>query len=58
MPVGVKKIGGRFRIVEGDSNKLATRNGRPIDGGGHTVKENALAQMRAVNANLHKKGKI
>ena len=52
MPVSVRKLNGKYRVVEAGSDKLATRNGRPIDGGGFSSKERALRQVGAVNSSL------
>ncbi len=58
MPVATKKIGGKWRVVETNTEKLAKRNSRAVDGGGHGSKEKAIAQVQAINISLHKKGKI
>lgn len=65
MPVSVAKdSSGKYRIVENQTTKegktnhaLVTRGGSPVDGGGHASKAKALAQARAINASLRKKGK-
>ena len=57
MPVGVKKIGKKWRVTEG--GKPATNKaGTSVDGGGHSSKKAAVAQARAINANLKERGKI
>jgi hypothetical protein len=50
MPVCVKKIKDKYRIVE-CSNNIITKNeaGTAVDGGGHETREAALRQMRAIN---------
>lgn len=58
MPVAVKKIGDRFRVVEAATGRVVKRNGRPIDGNGHTTKEGARKQVAAINISLKKRGKI
>jgi len=51
MPVVARKIGGKWRIVEAASGRIAmTPRGKPRDGGGHASKEKALAQVRAMNS--------
>lgn len=50
MPVKVQEIKGRFRIVEPDGSLVKNEKGTPVDGGGHTSKKEALAQMRAINS--------
>lgn len=53
MPVKVKKIGGKFRIVENKTNGISTnKGGTAVDGGGHSSRERAMAQAAAINANL------
>ena len=51
MPVSVRRINGKFRIVEPGAGISTTPNGKPRDGGGHATRSQALAQMRAMNAN-------
>ena len=52
MPVKVKKIGGKFRIVENKTNGISTnKGGTAVDGGGHSSRERAMAQAAAINAN-------
>ena len=59
MPVCVKKIKDKYRVVECSDNSIAThRSGTAIDGGGHDSRTEALKQMRAVNASLKREGKI
>jgi len=59
MPVCVKKIKDKYRVVECSDNSIATnRSGTAIDGGGHKTRAAAIKQMRAVNASLEKEGKI
>lgn len=50
MPAKVIKRGDKYRVVE-PSGKLVKRNGKPVDGGGHTSKAKAQKQARAINAN-------
>jgi hypothetical protein len=56
MPVKVVKRGGRYRVVEASSGKLAKGSkGKPRDGGGHSSADKAKRQVRAIN--MHLKGK-
>lgn len=51
MPVTVRPIGGKYRIVDPSSGKIEmTPQGHPRDGGGHETRNQALRQMRAMNA--------
>lgn len=50
MPVTVKKIGRKYRVVEPNGRVAKTKNGKPIDGGGHATKAMASRQARAVNS--------
>jgi hypothetical protein len=59
MPVTVIKTHGKYRVVEENSGQIAkNKGGIALDGGGHNTYEKALAQSRAVNRSLHKRGKI
>lgn len=60
MPVHVKKVDGKYRIVEEDGGIARTQGGtgKPHDGGGHRSKTKADAQARAINAGLREAGKI
>ena len=50
MPARVKQIGKKFRVVEGRSSKIVTNaQGTPVDGGGHSSRNKAMAQARAIN---------
>lgn len=56
MPVTVRRQGGKYRIVDPDSGKVEmTPQGHPRDGGGHSTREEALRQMRAMNMAHEKK---
>lgn len=49
MPVKVRKRGDKYRIVEG--GKLAkSKEGKPVDGGGHRSRRKAERQQRAINS--------
>jgi hypothetical protein len=52
MPVSVKKLRGKYRIVEPNGDIATTPRGHPRDAGGHKTREEALKQMRAINASL------
>jgi len=57
MPGVVKKVRGKWRIFEPDSDKLAKNGaGTPLDGGGHVSKFAAERQVRAIEARKHDKG--
>lgn len=58
MPVSVKKIGGRYRIVSPSGAVEKNRGGTSVDGGGHRSKARAVRQARAINASLHRVGRI
>jgi len=50
MPVKVKKVGNKYRVVESATGKVAKNSaGTAIDGGGHGSKQKAVSQVRAVN---------
>lgn len=50
MPVSVKPEGDKFRVVGEDGKPEANAAGTAVDGGGHSVEADALAQARAINA--------
>jgi hypothetical protein len=60
MPVKVKKIDDKYRIVEEDGSVARTKggSGKPHDGGGHRSRTKAEAQARAINQGLREAGKI
>lgn len=58
MPVSVKQIGSKHRIVEAATGKIATTpSGKPRDGGGHSLHSKAQAQANAINAGIAKNKK-
>lgn len=58
MPVRVSTRGGRKRIVEAKTGKIAVgRSGHPIDGGGHGSMADAKAQAAAINTHIVKAAK-
>lgn len=55
MPVKVKRIGDKYRIVEAENERIARfSTGSPVDQGGYSLGEKgkALKKVAAVNANL------
>jgi len=59
MPVKVRQIGRKYRVVEADSGAVATGSkGNPRDGGGHQSEAKAKRQAAIINAHLAKKGRI
>ena len=53
MPVKTIKRGGKFRIIETSTGKIAkNRGGTALDGGGHASQGKADRQSRAINANI------
>jgi|GEM_PF-1159456 len=56
MPVVTRKQGGKWRLFERDTGRLARNDhGTPLDGGGHIDKGKAARQERAINESLAKK---
>jgi len=50
MPVQVRKIRGKYRIVLEDTRKIAkSKHGNPSDGGGHNDKAKAVRQAGYIN---------
>ena len=50
------KIGPKFRVVEGPQGKIAKNKGESaVDGGGHSTREKAISQARAINISLRKR---
>lgn len=58
MPAKVAKKGDKFRVVDPDGKIAKNSAGTAADGGGHSRKEDAERQARAINRSLSKKGKI
>ena len=52
MPVKVKRLDGKFRVVEADGSIATNRAGTALDGGGHTTKTKAIMQVGAVNSSI------
>lgn len=63
MPVRVKKIGRKWRIVDAESGRVerfkkSPRKGEAVDGGGYDSKEGAIKKMQAINlSQLRKQGR-
>jgi hypothetical protein len=56
MPVKPQQIDGRWRVVEASTGVIATNPSKTaVDGGGHLLRESAVAQCRAINASIAKK---
>ena len=56
MPVKIKPMGGKWRVVEQATGKIAkNKGGTSLDGGGHSDKKAALAQVGAVNSSLKRR---
>lgn len=56
MPVTVRRRGGRYRVVEAATGRVArNRAGTAVDGGGFRSRGRAMAQARAINASLHRR---
>lgn len=52
MPVTSRFIGGKYRVVEAETGKIAKNaSGTAVDGGGYTTEAEAKRQVRAINAN-------
>ena len=59
MPVTVKRKDNKYRVVEAETGAIAkNKAGTPVDGGGHKTYEEALAQAKAINYSMHKKGRF
>jgi ribulose 1,5-bisphosphate carboxylase large subunit-like protein len=56
MPVTVRRIGSKYRIVEPGGGISTTPQGHARDGGGHATRAQALRQMRAMNMHIEGKG--
>ena len=54
MPVTVKKVRDKFRLIEPNGNVAKNASGTAIDGGGHKTKTKAQRQAAAVNSKERK----
>ena len=51
MPVGVKRLKGKYRVCECATGNIAKSvNGRPVDGGGHCFQAKAERQRDHINS--------
>ena len=55
MPVKVRKLNGKYRLVEPSGRIAKTHLGNPIDGGGSKAKLPRMRQANKVNEALRKK---
>ena len=56
MPVKVRKVKGKFRVVEPDGRIAKGSRGHARDGGGHLDREKALRQAGYINEALKRRG--
>mgnify|MGYP001306783305 CR=1 FL=1 len=53
MPVIVKHVAGKYRIVEADTGAIASsKHNKPIDGGGHEDENKAIRQAGHINKGI------
>jgi hypothetical protein len=55
MPLSVKKVGNKYRLVEPSGRIAKNKAGTAIDGGGKASKKAAQNQITAINISKHKK---
>ncbi len=55
MPVRVKKVGGKFRVVEPSGKVARSAAGTPVDGGGFRSREQAVRQVQAINLSMRRR---
>ena len=55
MPASVARREGLWRVIESDGKLARNKAGSLVDGGGHTSKSAAEAQVRAINSNKAKR---
>jgi hypothetical protein len=56
MPVSIRKVRGKFRVVERATGRIAkTKLGNPVDGGGHRSRQKAGRQAGYINEAWKKK---
>lgn len=55
MPLSVRKIGTKWRLVEPSGKIAMTDKGNARDGGGHSSKKAAVDQQRAIARNTEAK---
>ena len=56
MPVKVRKVKGKFRVVEPDGRIAKGSRGHARDGGGHVDRAKALRQAGYINDALERRG--
>ena len=49
MPVKIRKRRNKYRVVEAGGAIAKTKNGKPLDGGGHKSKAKAIRQAGYIN---------
>lgn len=49
MPIELKKLRGKWRVVESSGRLVRNSAGTPVDGGGHRTRVGALKQAEAIN---------
>lgn len=49
MPLSVKKMGDKYRVVGPNGKPETNKKGMPVDGGGFDTKQAAIKQMTAIN---------
>ena len=52
MPASVKRVGGKYRVVEPSGKALKNKAGGAADGGGHKSKASATKQAQAINLSM------
>lgn len=57
MPAKVKKIKGKFRVVEPDGSIVKNTAGSAVDGGGFPTEAAAKKQAAAINISKHRRKK-
>ena len=61
MPVSVKKVGKKYRVVGPDGKIEKNKSGTAVDGGGYPVtssgKKKAVKQVQAINLSMRRKKK-
>ena len=55
MPTDVEKRGGKYRVIEKGTGKIATtKSGKARDGGGHTRPQKAYTQSHYISSGKRK----
>lgn len=58
MPVHSKEIGGKWRIVDPDDSITKNNAGTSVDSDGHTSKDDAIAQVQAINMSMRRDSSV